>query len=302
MIKTAERTINGVNRINKILSYIHSHLHQTLSLDELAKYSCWSRWQLQRVFQAETGLSVATYVRELKLSFAAERLIDSSERVIDIAFTFGFTSEVAFSRAFKQMFGVSPRSYRKLGQRTGLRKPVVNLPPNAQPTNFVEVRVETKEGFVLKGVRDQIRGLFATDPDFQQKVPQLWQQLEKAMYKAGDDQWSYIGVVDVTQSEWAGSQIQYWAGMAFEVLPSQPSVLDAFSSLDTLSVPRQTYAVISHRGPIALLPKTLEWFLLHWLPSSGYCGVEGYELECYPLDYQSCSPQAVMQYWVPIAY
>lgn len=301
MIKTAERTISGVNRINKILSYIHSHLHQTLSLDELAKYSCWSRWQLQRVFQAETGLSVATYVRELKLSFAAERLIDSSERVIDIAFTFGFTSEVAFSRAFKQMFGVSPRSYRKLGQRTGLRKPVVNLPPNAQPTNFVEVRVETKEGFVLKGVRDQIRGLFATEPDFQQKVPQLWQQLEKAMYKAGDNQWSYIGVVDVTQSEWAGSQIQYWAGMAFEVLPSQPSVLDAFSSLDTLSVPRQTYAVISHRGPIALLPKTLEWFLLHWLPSSGYCGVEGYELECYPLDYQSCSPQAVMQYWVPIA-
>lgn len=301
MIKTAERAINGVNRINKILSYIHDHLHQTLSLDQLAKHSCWSRWQLQRVFQAETGLSVATYVRELKLSFAAERLIDSSERVIDIAFTFGFTSEVAFSRAFKQMFGVSPRSYRKLGQRTGLRKPIVNLPPNAQSTNFVEVKVETKEGFVLKGVHDQIRGLFATEPDFQQKVPLLWQQLEKAMYKAGDNKWPYMGVVDVTQSEWAGSQIQYWAGMAVEVLPSQPSVLDAFSSLDTLSVPRQTYAVISHRGPIALLPKTLEWFLLHWLPSSGYCGVEGYELECYPLAYQSCSPQAVMQYWVPIA-
>ncbi len=100
-------------RICKLLDYIHNHLDQPLTLDELAQQSCWSRWQLQRVFQSKTGLTVANYVRELKLSTAAETLLADSSRVIDIAVSLGFNSEISFSRAFKQHFGVSPRDYRK---------------------------------------------------------------------------------------------------------------------------------------------------------------------------------------------
>ena len=92
-------------RISRVLAYIHANLSSTLSLEDIAKQSCWSRWQLQRVFQAETGLTVANYVRELKLSQAAEELLDSKERVIDIALGLGFNSEISFSRSFKQMFG-----------------------------------------------------------------------------------------------------------------------------------------------------------------------------------------------------
>lgn len=299
--KTAIRSANGHSRIRKVLSYIDTHLHQPLSLDELADHSCWSRWQLQRVFQAETGLSVAAYVRELKLSAAAERLIDSSERVIDIAFTFGFASEVAFSRSFKQMFGVSPRVYRTLEKRTGLRKPIVDLPArDALPRlGFAEVRVESKETFLIHGVHSEIRGLFASEPDFQRKVPLLWQKLEAELTALDLQCNSSIGVVDVTQASSEGSPIQYWAGVALQ----RAATLERkrTSQLDTLTVPSQTYAVISHRGPIEFLPATLEWFLLHWLPESGYKGVEGYELECYPENYQADSMQAVMQYWVPIS-
>ncbi|MDE1093283.1 helix-turn-helix transcriptional regulator, partial [Klebsiella pneumoniae] len=81
---------------------------------------------------SETGLSVAHYVREIKLSAAAESLLAGSERVIDIAIGLGFNSEMSFSRAFKQHFGVSPRSYRKQGKRYGLRKPL--LTPISLPT------------------------------------------------------------------------------------------------------------------------------------------------------------------------
>ena len=92
------------NRLDQLLDYIHRHIHEPMSLNTLAAQSAWSRWQLQRVFVAYTGCTVAQYVRELKLSLAADCLLEHLDRVLDIALSFGFGSEVAFSRAFKQFF------------------------------------------------------------------------------------------------------------------------------------------------------------------------------------------------------
>jgi AraC family transcriptional regulator len=81
-------------------------------------------------------------------------------------------------------------------------------------------------------------------------------------------------------------------------MPTLPSVVS--EKLEILTVPKQTYAVVKHKGPIQGLPKTLSWFVLNWLPSSGYRGIDGYELEVYPKDYQSQSQDAEMEYWIPI--
>jgi AraC family transcriptional regulator len=77
-----------------------------------------------------------------------------------------------------------------------------------------------------------------------------------------------------------------------------PSIVSR--NLSVLNVPRQTYAAVKHKGPIKTLPKTLRWFLLNWLPRSGYRGLDGYELEVYPDNYQADSESAEMEYWVPI--
>ena len=61
----APQTRPHFTRIERVLDYIHAHLDQPLSLEQLAEQSCWSRWQLQRVFLHETGQTVAHYVREL---------------------------------------------------------------------------------------------------------------------------------------------------------------------------------------------------------------------------------------------
>ena len=141
-------------RIERVLDYIHTHLDEPLSLEQLAEQSCWSRWQLQRVFLHETGLTVAHYVRELKLSLAAEALLSSRQRVLDLALIYGFGSEVSFSRAFKQQFGCSPLAYRKRGVRLGLRTPLVRAPmPLASMPRLVQVRVESRPGFTLQGIK-----------------------------------------------------------------------------------------------------------------------------------------------------
>ncbi|TFH90459.1 AraC family transcriptional regulator [Vibrio ouci] len=299
------KAVATFNRISKVLSFIHSHLDTPLSLEDIAEQSCWSRWQLQRVFQAETGLTVANYVRELKLSAAAELLLDSDQRVIDIAIALGFNSEIAFSRAFKQFFGHSPRTYRNNAQRVGLKKPIEVSEVSINGANelaFVEVQIDTKEAFILKGVKGEIKGLFSLFPDFSYVVPKLWQQLEATAHLSPAPQGQLLGVVDVTKAAFDGSNLFYWAGLELHQntpMPELPSVVS--DKLDILNVSQQTYAAVKHKGPIETLPKTLEWFILHWLPNSDYSGIDGYELEVYPQHYQADSPDAEMEYWVPIS-
>lgn len=292
-------------RISRVLTYIHSNLSSSLSLEDIATQSCWSRWQLQRVFQAETGLTVANYVRELKLSQAAEHLLDGKERVIDIALGLGFNSEISFSRSFKQMFGSSPSQYRKAGKRVGLRKPI-QISETASTSekgalSFVEVRIDERESFLVKGMTSEISGLFSLTQDFAQKVPQLWSRLEGEVEIPDDNVLQFIGVVDLTQSCFDGTNIHYWAGVELQEgisIPQLPSIIS--ERLEVLTVPKQTYAVVKHCGPIENLRHTLSWFVLNWMPSSGYRGVDGYELEVYPFAYQAHASDAEMEYWVPI--
>lgn len=107
-------------RIASVLQYIDTNLHKSLDVNLLAEISGWSRWQLQRVFSAHTGLNVAQYVRQFRLAIAAWKLLHSNDRQLDIALFCGFDSEVSFSRSFKQHFGCPPRDYRQIGQLTGI--------------------------------------------------------------------------------------------------------------------------------------------------------------------------------------
>ncbi len=285
------RSAASFQRVCNLLDYIHSNMDQALSLDELSQQSCWSRWQLQRVFQHETGISVANYVREIKLSAAAEFLLNSSDRVIDIGLSLGFSSEISFSRAFKQYFGVSPRLYRKQGKIFGLRKPLKPAPVLSSlrtHPQLIEVRVESIKAFDCFGVSGIFRGLLSEEPNFALRVPEIWRQFQSQYPDIA--QLPLLGVIDVTHAHPDGSNLRYLAGTS-----------ENLKQAEAICVPAQTYAVIKHRGPISGLAQTLEWFLFHWLPESEYRGIDGFELERYPLGYQSNLQDSEMEYWLPIS-
>ncbi|MBL4827407.1 MAG: AraC family transcriptional regulator [Spongiibacteraceae bacterium] len=280
-----------------MLDYIHEHLTQALSVEAIAEKSCWSRWQLQRVFSKETGLSIAQYVRELRLSLAAEYLLSSNQRQLDIALACGFESEISFSRSFKQFFACSPGNYRRRGQRIGIRTPLCKIglrELSEQQDRLLQIRIETRPAFELAGVRGAISGIFASEPNFAEEVPRLWRELGLVCAEFQRPVIPGIGVFSVLESVDGASDIPYWAG--YSVSKTAP----VLKSLTLLQVPAQLYAVIPFVGPIAKLPETLEWFVCCWLPESDYCGVDGYDLEIYGADFDIHSERTRMEYWVPV--
>lgn len=278
------------NRIERVLGYIHTHLDQPLSVNALAAQSCWSRWQLQRVFSEQTGVSVAHYVRELKLSCAAKQLLTDKSRIIDIALSYGFASEANFSRAFRQQYGVSPRDYRRRGVMDGIRTPLQITTLTTSQPSWLSVHIQTRPAVTLAGYVAPILGLFAPEPNFHDVVPGLWQYAhERGVI---DPHQPSIGAIDVASADTLHAPLPYLAG--------QQQLASYVSSATTWTIPETTYAVISHTGPVSELPKTLHAFIHHWLPASGYKCLDGVELEVYPPGYQPHSENAEMAYWVPL--
>ena len=85
------------------------------SLGSLAARAGLSRFHLHRVFLAMAGETPKRFTLRLRLERAAVMLLVGRESILDIALACGFQSHEAFTRSFRERFGMSPRAYRKRG-------------------------------------------------------------------------------------------------------------------------------------------------------------------------------------------
>lgn len=97
----------GDPKVQEVLSYINEHFREELSVEALAERFYLSPYHFMRLFKAQTGSTVHTYVRQKRLMHAA-RLIREGTPAAKAAAESGFGDYSAFHRAFKESFGVSP--------------------------------------------------------------------------------------------------------------------------------------------------------------------------------------------------
>jgi len=101
--------------VENVKRYIQEHLHEPLDRETLAAVAGFSIPHFHRVFTARVGESAAAYVRRLRLERAGRKLRMGAVDITEVALAAGYDSHAAFSKAFKQQFGLSPREFRQLG-------------------------------------------------------------------------------------------------------------------------------------------------------------------------------------------
>ena len=99
-------------KIEKVLSYINENLTAPLSVETLAEQVYLSKYHFMRLFKAQTGSTVHSYVRQKRLMYAA-RLIREGIPANQAAADSGFSDYSSFHRAFKESFGISPGQLKK---------------------------------------------------------------------------------------------------------------------------------------------------------------------------------------------
>ena len=136
-IRASNEGLSSMNPAQKALWFIESHLAGELTLDEIAGVAGISRFHMVRAFAAPTGLSVMRYVRARRLSEAARALAGGAPDILKLALDADYGSHEAFTRAFRDHFGVTPEAVRSLARLDNLRlqEPItMDSTPYRQPS------------------------------------------------------------------------------------------------------------------------------------------------------------------------
>ena len=102
------------SKLKKALSYIDSHLNQSLSLERLADEVGISAHYFARLFKLSTGKSVHQYVIHQRVERAKQLLKQSEQTIAEIAIDCGFANSSHLALHFKQIVGVLPKKFRYL--------------------------------------------------------------------------------------------------------------------------------------------------------------------------------------------
>ncbi|MGN7454226.1 AraC family transcriptional regulator [Paenibacillus pasadenensis] len=153
------------SRLQRTVDHIERCLDEPLTLSGLARYSGFSDYHFHRVFQEASGETVMDYVRKRRLSQAAEALVRSGSKIVDIAFAAGFNSHETFCRAFQRRYGLAPREFRRQG-REAPPFPALDLHRLAERSGSrlcPEPRIEQRPGFLWIGEAVRLQSFEETE-------------------------------------------------------------------------------------------------------------------------------------------
>lgn len=98
--------------IQKSIDYIEEHISEEIKTETLADIAGLSPFYFQRLFSRLVKRPVGEYTKLRRLAQSANALKDKHTRIVDVAIDYGFSSHANFTRAFKEIYGITPDEYR----------------------------------------------------------------------------------------------------------------------------------------------------------------------------------------------
>lgn len=105
--------IEETGRTTQIVSYIHSHYQEDITLEQLAQKFYVSQFYLCREFKRFTNSTVVQYVNVTRVMNAQRKLMETDKTITEISRETGFSNLTHFNRVFKSVTGTTPSGYRK---------------------------------------------------------------------------------------------------------------------------------------------------------------------------------------------
>jgi two-component system response regulator YesN len=98
--------------VSVMKKYAEEMFCEGIFLKEIAVTYQKNERYIGRLFKKETGVAFNEYCMQMRLKKAEALLVDSNEKVIDIAMECGFDNISYFNRVFQKKHGISPKAYR----------------------------------------------------------------------------------------------------------------------------------------------------------------------------------------------
>jgi len=106
--------MNHIELLADALEYMENHLDEDLSTEDVARNCYCSKSTLEKLFRCINHITVHDYIVRRRMMKAARLMHEDPERsLLDIALQYGYSSNEAFTRAFKQVWNCKPSELRK---------------------------------------------------------------------------------------------------------------------------------------------------------------------------------------------
>lgn len=109
--------------VNQAIDYILQHIEENISLEDVAEHCHFSKYYFCRLFKAQTGESIYSFIRRVRLEQSAFRLKTEQERPItEISADYGYSSS-NYSSAFRLHYHMTPVDFRRQSYQRSMAHP-----------------------------------------------------------------------------------------------------------------------------------------------------------------------------------
>jgi AraC family transcriptional regulator len=273
--------------VGKALWYVESHFAGEISLDQVAAAGGVSRYYLSRAFAEATGFPVMQYVRARRLSEAARSLAAGAPDILSVALEAGYGSHGAFTRAFRDQFGLTPEAVRAERNVATLSLVEPIKMDESMLTTLEPPRFENGKTLLIAGLSERY------DCDSSKAIPAQWQRFMPYIGNIpGQIGRTAYGVCCNSDEE---GNFDYICGVEvsdFSELPPE---------LARLRIPARRYAVFTHRDHISTIRRTVNTIWNKWLPESGYEVADAPDFERYGAEFNPETGTGGVEIWIPLA-
>ena len=260
-----------------------------LSLDAMAEHAGVSRSHLSRIFPVATGMQLSSYLRGRRLTEAAKELVNGAPDILHVALDVGYGSHEAFTRAFRDQFGLTPDDLRRRRSldMLDLVEPIrmdsaeiVTLPPPV---------VEDRPPMRIAGMSSHFT--FRT----MDAIPHLWSRFGPYLPELAFDGPPPAFGVSGPMPE-GSDGFDYFAGAP---LPGDTELLPG---LTEMRLPGGTYAKFKHEGHISKIRATCGAVYETGLPALGREADTRWFtfVEYYGPDFEPSTGMGTVEIWVKL--
>ena len=275
-----------MNAVEKALWFIESHFAGEITLEEIATTVGVSRFHMTRAFGTATGHSIMRYVRGRRLTEAAKALSRGAPDILSVALDAGYGSHEAFTRAFREEFGVTPETIRMHGH---LKQIDVVEPIKLDETLLIKLeppRLETGRRLLIAGIGARYTCEASAG------IPSQWQRfLPYLDHIRGQIARTAYGVS--CNSDDAGN-FDYVCGVEVKDFLRIPA------DWSRVRIAEQKYALFAQRDHISTIRSTWNTIWNEWLPNSEYEVADAPDFERYGEHFNSTTGTGGFEIWIPV--
>lgn len=285
-----------IHVILEAIAFMEEHIFDTCVYEDVFRHVKMSKYHFHRIFLAGTHETVGNYIKKRRFTLIGDRLRQTDDKVIDVAYDCQYESHEAFTRAFKSYFYQTPSQYRKHNRENPfLRKDRINRGFLEGAKSHFELIPTIKTYEVLSLVGRRAATNFKDN-----QLGKIWDDFK--IYCAKNDM-KVSG--DYAYTVWLQKKqdiIDLEVQQQYDLFVGFPKAcIDGkATALETFEITKGLYAVFTMKDSFSFVYKIYSYIYFTWLKKSGYQLGDGYVVETYSKDFSITDEKGEMSIWIPI--